>query len=577
MSTFFEILGSLGMFLFGMKLMSDGLQKLSGERLRAVLRSMTKNRFMGLLSGLIVTSVIQSSSATTVMLVSFVNAGLIKLREAIGVIMGANLGTTATAWIIAIFAFKFSISSLALPLLGIGVFLTFVKKSEFKNTGEFLVGFGLLFMGLDFLKESMPDIQTDSAIFEWIQGYTNLGFLSVLIFLGFGVALTLVVQSSSVAIAITITMAAKGWFGFDLAAAIVLGENIGTTVTAIIASIQANTNARRTAAAHLTFNILGVCWMLLIYHFFIGMIEYLLPAGNTISPEFLAMSGVEDVAALSPQAMAELANRAILPDRLALFHTMFNAVNILLLIWFVPQIEKIVTWAVKSKEEDNKITVSQKLQYISNNFKEMGEIALLEGQKQVRTLAKIADEMFEGFMNVFQNTDKDLSAEVKRLRALEQETDVLAMDLTSFFVQCSSHELSDQSVKLVTRNMIVVAELEDMSDACYRLITFARKRYRKQFTDMIWHTPAFVDFCSEIKSFIKFMESNLEKQTISKEDLSFAMNMRSKLDLIRKSLRKEAISQMESTGATKGAILFIEVLSQCERVTSHALNILEAI
>ncbi len=577
MSTFFEILGSLGMFLFGMKLMSDGLQKLSGERLRAVLRSMTKNRFMGLLSGLIVTSVIQSSSATTVMLVSFVNAGLIKLREAIGVIMGANLGTTATAWIIAIFAFKFSISSLALPLLGIGVFLTFVKKSEFKNTGEFLVGFGLLFMGLDFLKESMPDIQTDSAIFEWIQGYTNLGFLSVLIFLGFGVALTLVVQSSSVAIAITITMAAKGWFGFDLAAAIVLGENIGTTVTAIIASIPANTNARRTAAAHLTFNILGVCWMLLIYHFFIGMIEYLLPAGNTISPEFLAMSGVEDVAALSPQAMAELANRAILPDRLALFHTMFNAVNILLLIWFVPQIEKIVTWAVKSKKEDSKITVSQKLQYISNNFKEMGEIALLEGQKQVITLAKIADEMFEGFMNVFQNTDKDLSTEVKRLRDLEQETDVLAMDLTSFFVQCSNHELSDQSIKLVTRNMIVVAELEDMSDACYRLITFARKRYRKQFTDMIWHTPAFVDFCSEIKSFIKFMESNLEKQTISKEDLSFAMNMRSKLDLIRKSLRKEAISQMESTGATKGAILFIEVLSQCERVTSHALNILEAI
>ena len=577
MSTFFEILGSLGMFLFGMKLMSDGLQKLSGERLRAVLRSMTKNRFMGLLSGLIVTSVIQSSSATTVMLVSFVNAGLIKLREAIGVIMGANLGTTATAWIIAIFAFKFSISSLALPLLGIGVFLTFVKKSEFKNTGEFLVGFGLLFMGLDFLKESMPDIQTDSAIFEWIQGYTNLGFLSVLIFLGFGVALTLVVQSSSVAIAITITMAAKGWFGFDLAAAIVLGENIGTTVTAIIASIPANTNARRTAAAHLTFNILGVCWMLLIYHFFIGMIEYLLPAGNTISPEFLAMSGVEDVSALSPQAMAELANRAILPDRLALFHTMFNAVNILLLIWFVPQIEKIVTWAVKSKKEDSKITVSQKLQYISNNFKEMGEIALLEGQKQVITLAKIADEMFEGFMNVFQNTDKDLSTEVKRLRDLEQETDVLAMDLTSFFVQCSNHELSDQSVKLVTRNMIVVAELEDMSDACYRLITFARKRYRKQFTDMIWHTPAFVDFCSEIKSFIKFMESNLEKQTISKEDLSFAMNMRSKLDLIRKSLRKEAISQMESTGATKGAILFIEVLSQCERVTSHALNILEAI
>ncbi len=577
MSTFFEILGSLGMFLFGMRLMSDGLQKLSGEKLRAILRSMTKNRFMGLLSGLVVTSVIQSSSATTVMLVSFVNAGLIKLREAIGVIMGANLGTTATAWLIAIFAFKFSISSLALPMIGIGVFLTFVKKSEWKNLGEFMVGFGLLFMGLDFLKDSMPDMQADSAIFEWIQRYTDLGFLSVLIFLGFGVVLTLIVQSSSVAIAITITMAAKGWFGFELAAAIVLGENIGTTITAIIASIPANTNARRTAASHLTFNILGVCWMLIVYPYFIGMIEFLLPSTQNISPEFMAMNGIKDAASLAPEAMADIANRAILPDRLALFHTMFNAFNIMVLIWFVPQIEKIVVWAVRSKKEDSQITVSQKLQYISNNFKEMGELALLEGQKQVITLAKIADEMFEGFMNVFQNNDKDLSDEVKRLRALEQETDVLAMDLTSFFVQCSSHELSDQSVKLVTRNMIVVAELEDMSDACYRLITFARKRYRKQFTDMIWHTPAFVDFCSEIKSFIKFMESNLEKQTISKEDLSFALNMRSKLDLIRKSLRKEAISQMESTGATKGAILFIEVLSQCERVSSHALNILEAL
>ena len=565
------------MFLFGMRLMSDGLQKLSGEKLRAILRSMTKNRFMGLLSGLVVTSVIQSSSATTVMLVSFVNAGLIKLREAIGVIMGANLGTTATAWLIAIFAFKFSISSLALPMIGIGVFLTFVKKSEWKNLGEFMVGFGLLFMGLDFLKDSMPDMQADSAIFEWIQRYTDLGFLSVLIFLGFGVVLTLIVQSSSVAIAITITMAAKGWFGFELAAAIVLGENIGTTITAIIASIPANTNARRTAASHLTFNILGVCWMLIVYPYFIGMIEFLLPSTQSISPEFMAMNGIKDAASLAPEAMADIANRAILPDRLALFHTMFNAFNILVLIWFVPQIEKIVVWAVRSKKEDSQITVSQKLQYISNNFKEMGELALLEGQKQVITLAKIADEMFEGFMNVFQNNDKDLSDEVKRLRALEQETDVLAMDLTSFFVQCSSHELSDQSVKLVTRNMIVVAELEDMSDACYRLITFARKRYRKQFTDMIWHTPAFVDFCSEIKSFIKFMESNLEKQTISKEDLSFALNMRSKLDLIRKSLRKEAISQMESTGATKGAILFIEVLSQCERVSSHALNILEAL
>jgi len=556
--------------------MSEGLQKLSGEKLRAIMRSMTRNRFMGLFTGLTVTSVIQSSSATTVMLVSFVNAGLIKLREAIGVIMGANLGTTATAWIIALLGFKFSLSSIALPVVGIGVFLSFLKRSGYKNFGEFLVGFGFLFMGLDFLKASVPNIDHDSQIFYWISQYSDLGFLSVLIFLGFGVILTLVVQSSSVAMAITVTMSAKGWIPFELGAAIVLGENIGTTITAVLASIPANTNAKRAAMAHVMFNIIGVLWMLCVFPWFTELMKLIITTPATLSPAFASMLGITDFSALSPDVQNALLERSVIPDRLALFHSMFNAANILILIGFVPQIEKLVTFIVKQKADKNS-TPSQRLQYISSNFAEMGELALFEGQKEVVNLANISGEMFNGFVNVFQNTDKDLSEEVKRLRNLEQETDVLAASLTSFFVQCSAHELGEDSIKLVTRNMIIVAELEDMSDSCYRLITFARKRYRKQFTDMIWQNKSFVDFCSEIKSFIDFVGKNLEHQTISKEDLEFAFKMRGKLDLIRKSLRKEAIAQMETTGATRGGILFIEVLSQCERVSAHALNILEAL
>ena len=262
MNTVFQIIGSLGVFLYGMKLMSDALQRLSGEKLRLIMRSMASNRFKGILSGTLVTSIIQSSSVTTVMVVSFVNAGLLTLREAIGVIMGANLGTTATAWIVAILGFKFSLSTIALPIVGVGMIATFCKKPGWRSSGEMMIGFGLLFMGLDFLKASVPDIGANPEALAWISHYSNMGFLSTLLFLVFGIILTLIVQSSSVAMAITVTMAAKGWISFEASAAIVLGENIGTTITALLASIPAGLTATRAAITHTTFNVLGVVWML---------------------------------------------------------------------------------------------------------------------------------------------------------------------------------------------------------------------------------------------------------------------------------------------------------------------------
>ena len=513
MGTALQILGSLGLFLYGMKLMSEGLQKVSGERLRTVMRSMAGNRFKGVFSGTLVTAVIQSSSATTVMVVSFVNAGLLTLRESIGVIMGANLGTTTTAWIIAALGFKLELSSLALPLVGFGVIISFCKKPGWRSTGELFVGLGLLLMGLDFLKSSVPDMNPESVALEWLQRYSNMGFLSVLLFLAFGVLFTIIVQSSSVAVAITITMAAKGWIDFDLSAAIVLGENIGTTITANIAAITANLAAKRAAIAH-----------------------------------FLAM-----------------------------FHTMFNFCNICLLVSFVPQIEKITCWILRSKPDRKHRTAVQRLEYLSSNVAEMGELALFEGQKELVRLAEMSGDMFNGFVKVIQKPNEDLSEEVARLRDLEEESDKLSMALTSFFVQCSSHELSQNSIKIVTRNMIIVPELEEMCDSCYRLITLARKRYRRQLMDQILQSPAFIEFCAEMNKFVDFADKSLNKTSIPKADIESAAAMRKKLDSVRKSLRRAAISQMEVGGVTRGGILFIEILSACERVNSHAMNILEAI
>lgn len=565
MVTLFQIVGSLGLFLFGMKLMSEGLQKLSGEKLRSIMKSMTGNRVKGVLSGVIVTSTIQSSSATTVMVVGFVNAGLLKLREAIGVIMGANLGTTITAWIVALCGFKFSMSSIALPLVGIGVALSFFRRANLKNTGEFLIGLGILFVGLQFLKDSVPDISKNPELFEWIQSYTQYGFGSVLIFLAFGVILTLVVQSSSVAMAITMTMMAKGWIGFELSAAIVLGENIGTTITAIIASAAGNRNAKRAAVTHLAFNVIGVIWMLCVFNYFLEFVSYLAANFDVILNWF------------SIQKKGMLADDNLI--KLALFHTTFNATNILLLIGFVPMLEKLAKFLIKiTKDEDIKQNPLMRLEYLSNNFSEIGELCLFEGQKEVVDLAEMSERMFSGFVDIFQKTNEDLSQKVNELRELEKDCDKLAYALTQFFVQCTAHELSEKSTKLVVKNMTIIAELEDLSDCCFRLLTMAKKRYRKQSNYQMLDVPAFIEFCNEILNFLTFTKKMLEQQSISKESLDAAKQMREKLNLIRKMIRREAVSTMEAKGSvTRGGVLFIEILSQCEKVSAHAMNVLEAL
>ena len=329
----FILVGALGFFIYGMKVMSDGIQKVAGSKMRSILSKMTSNRFLGVATGFILTALLQSSSATTVMIVSFVNAGLLSLVESIGVIMGANIGTTITAWLISLLGFKVKIASIALPIIAIGFPMMFSSKSNIKAWAEVLIGFALLFMGLDALKESVPNLKENTEFLSFLSSYANMGIISTLIFIGVGTILTLVVQSSSAAMALTLVMCYEGYIPFELAAAMVLGENIGTTITANLAALVGNVHAKRAARAHFIFNIFGVIWMIFAFQFFINNIDSYMISNMDLSP------------------VSSVGESIAVPIGLSIFHTTFNILNVLFLVWFVPLISRTVIRMQPSKGE----------------------------------------------------------------------------------------------------------------------------------------------------------------------------------------------------------------------------------
>ncbi len=379
-STVFNILGSLGIFLFGMKVMSEGIQKTAGSRLRNILAYMTQNKFAGVFTGFLTTCLVQSSSATTVMAVGFVNAGLLSLTQSISIIMGANIGTTITGWLVAILGFKFNITDIAYPAIAIGLPLVFSKISKRKNLGEIFVGFGLLFLGLNLLKGSIPPVDPNNPpdFFRILEQYTfkEFGSMAIFIFIIVGVFLTIILQSSSAAMTITITMAFAGWIGYKEAAALVLGENIGTTITAYLASLGANYHAKRTARAHMIFNLFGVIWMIITFGMFVEFVDSIAPGDSNI--------------------------KGNIPVHLAVFHTLFNLINVAVLIWFIPQIASIVTKMVKPSE-DEKEEEEYTLEYFSTGVQPVPEIAIIEAKKEVINMSQMIDEMFKFSLDTFKD------------------------------------------------------------------------------------------------------------------------------------------------------------------------------
>ena len=404
-----QLIGALGLFLFGMRFMSESLVSLAGSKLRGILSRLTYNRFLGLSTGFLITSIIQSSSATTLMVVSFSNASLLTLPEAISVIMGSNIGTTITAWLIAILGFKVDMSTIALPLVGIGILFTFSKKSKYKNLGGFIVGFALLFIGLQFLKDSMPDIQANPQVLELLGNYAHAGYGSILLFLLIGTILTILVQSSSATMALTLIMSAEGWIPFELAAAMILGENIGTTITANLAAVVANFWAKRTARAHLIFNVLGVLWMLLLFHPFLEMISQL----------------TQWLGASSPYTDA-----TAVPIAISLYHTIFNIINSLVLIWFIGFIATIVSKMVPEIIEPEKAIEEPK--YLNKKVLQYPETVIASLTKETERLYK--NTIFEIVSHALNIHRKDIVSNLKAKEVVEKSKEDFKTDVRALYL-----------------------------------------------------------------------------------------------------------------------------------------------
>ena len=404
-----QLIGALGVFLFGMKQMSDALTDLAGDRMRSILATMTSNRFRGVLTGFLITSVIQSSSATTLMVVSFANASLLSLAEAISVIMGANIGTTTTAWMITLLGFKVSMNAIALPLVGLGVILTFLKRKSWKQWGNFIIGFGLLFVGLEFLKEHLPDIQQNPQILEFLQEYTRHGFASVLLFLLVGTLLTVLIQSSSATMALTLLMTAKGWIPFEAAAAMVLGENIGTTITANLAAIVGNFRAKQAALAHLFFNLLGVVWMLLVFYPFLRGVSWVTGQLGSGSPFTDALA---------------------VPVAISLFHSFFNLANTLIMVWFVRPMSRLVGWMVPERALPERPMEEPK--FLNNEALAYPETAIAALEQESRYLYEHA--IFEIVSHALSLHRTDILSETKPKKVVKKSRKDLQVDVRELYL-----------------------------------------------------------------------------------------------------------------------------------------------
>ncbi|PLX09365.1 MAG: Na/Pi cotransporter [Marinilabiliales bacterium] len=549
------LLGSLVLFLFGMKLMSEALQKVAGSNLRKILAAMTSNRVLGVLTGMVITAIIQSSSATTVMVISFVNAGLMTLTESIGVIMGANVGTTVTAWIISLIGFKVKISALALPLIGVGFPLVFSKRSKLKSWGEVVMGFALLFLGLDLLKDSVPDIHNNPQILTFLQSYTDMGFLSVLIFMGIGTLLTVVIQSSSATMALTLVMCHSGWIGYEMAAAMILGQNIGTTITAILASLIANTSAKRAAAAHLIFNVVGTLWVLALFHPIVNLI-----AGITENLE--GASPVTDVLAI--------------PVALSIFHTVFNVANVLIQIWFVKLIEKIVRNLIRQKKDEEE---EFGLKFIQTGMLSTSELSILQARKEIGEYGQKSVKMFKQVKRLFDETDeKKFKKTADKIAKNELIMDDLEAEIANYLTSVSEGELSISGARRVRTLLKISDNIESLADCSFNLSRSLKRKNKKK----IWFTP---EQRENINQMFALVDENLKRTIdmlcdISKDkvDITDILETEGQINDLRTKLKKQnSISLKEKQYTYSASVIYIDMITICETLGDHLLNIAEAL
>ena len=560
----FTLLGALGMFLYGMNLMSSGLQKASGNKLRSFLSAMTSNPFKGVLTGLGVTSVIQSSSATTVMVVSFVNAGLLTLAQAISVIMGANIGTTVTAWLVSWLGFKADISVLAIPLMALGFLFSNSKKNQRQNIGELIVGFCLLFLGLSFMKESVPDLNETPEVLDFVKTWSSHGFASVLIFLAFGTILTLVLQSSSATMAITLIMLSMGWIPFNMACAMVLGENIGTTITANIAASVGNTQAKRAAMSHTIFNLFGVVWALIFFKPFLSLVGYIITLFGLPNP---SVEGFVVSQPTSDEGTAVLYG-------LSMLHTLFNTINTFILIWFVKAIEKAVVAIIKAPKEQD--ADAFRLKYISAGPLSTPELATEEAFNEIIHFANISRKGLGYAKMAIAEKDEDKFEELRnKLVKYEEISDRIEYEIAAFLNAVSAGDISESTSLKVKAMYKIIGELESLGDSGELISRILSRRNVHNKTFDATTIKKLEDMVDAVDKAYDAMIVNLEAAHKGElQTITNAYNAEDRINNLRTYLRDSEIESID--GGEKNyqtSVYYIDIVNSLERMGDFIINI----
>ena len=550
---FLRLIGSLGLFLYGMKIMSEGLQKFAGDSLRRILTAMTTNRVTGVLTGVLITALIQSSSATTVMVVSFVNAGLLTLTQSIGVIMGANIGTTVTAWLISALGFKVDIAAFSLPLLAFGIPLLFSGKSSRKSVGEFIFGFSFLFMGLQALKANAPDLGANPEMLAFVQNYADMGFFSIILFLFIGAILTMIVQASAATMAITLIMCANGWIDYQLGVALVLGENIGTTITANLAALTGNTQARRAALAHLAFNIFGVIWVLILFYPFTNAVSWFVTNVMRISDPSVAVS-----------------------FKLAAFHTAFNISNTFVMIWFVGLIEKTVCFLIKGKKDEDE---EYRLRYITGGVLSTAELSILQARKEITLFAERTGRMLDMVKALFYEKNEDAFLKTySRVEKYESISDRMEIEIANYLTCVAEGRLSSEGKEEIRIMLRAVSEIERIADSCNNMARSIKRRneFKSIFTDEQNHNVDQMLALTE-KALHRMIEI-LKKSELVRDDVNPSYNIENEINNYRNQLKIHNVEDINNKKYQyQDGVYYMDIIGEAEKLGDYVLNVVQAV
>lgn len=572
---FLTLLGAVGIFLYGMTLMSEGLQKAAGNGLRNILGAMTRNRFTGALTGFSITALIQSSSASTVMVVSFVSAGLMTLAQSVAVIMGANVGTTATAWIITLFGFKVDIGAFAIPIIAFCIPLLFSSNSKRKSIGEIILGFALLFIGLDWIEANVPDLKSSPEIFGFLTHYADMGYVSVLLFVLIGIITTMIIQSSSAAIAIVLIMCTKGWITFDLACAMILGSNIGTTITPIIASLGANLAAKRAALCHLMFNLLGTIWALALFIPFTDLTVWVTEHLGQGNP-------TELYAAINGSTPADPAQIAIMAGwasfGLSIFHTIFNLINLSVMIWMTKFYVKVVEKIMPSKHKGDD---EFQLTYISSGRVAASELNMAQAEKEIGVFAERVSRMLKMAQDLVHTKEgsDEFNKLYSRLEKYEEISDRMEIEIANYLNRCAEGRLSNEGKQRIAAMLNIISEIESIADSCFGVAKIlARKQEgHTSFNDEIYkNIDTMFSYVNKAMKNMMLLLSDLEN--VREEDIITSYNREREINNMRNNLRVANIENINNRHYEyQAGIYYMDLIGDLERTGDYIINVVDTV